>query len=118
MTQTEATVWIGSGAALNDTTATYHLSHVRLTLEKVVALPEDMLGLRFSFEGTSPDCCGLFPRVAFPTDGGPPAPATDVVLPSTDVQPDGTLPMHMWIRATGAKPSFEVDLPSLGVPTT
>jgi hypothetical protein len=117
-TQDEATARIGSGNALNATTATYHLSHVRLTLEKVVALPEGMLGLRFSFGDSAPDCCSLFPRVALMDSAGrPAAPSTDIVIPASDLH-DGRLAMHMWIRGTSHKPPFSVDLASLGVPTT
>jgi hypothetical protein len=50
----------------------------------------------------------LFPRAELVGDGGPPAPVTDVVLSTGDVQSIGTLPMHTWIRATGDKPSFVV----------
>jgi hypothetical protein len=117
ITQDEAEAQIERGAALNATTATYHLSHVRVTLEKVVSLPDGMLGFRFSLGTSSPDCCSFFPRVALAAGGAGAAPATDVVVPMSDVGPDGVLPMHMWLRGTKKKPSFEVDLASLGVPT-
>ena len=117
ITQDEASTRIENGAALNTTTATYHLADVQLTLEKVVALPQGMLGLRFSFGASSPDCCSLFPRAALMDSSGQlPAPSTDIVVPASDVQ-HGTLAMHMWIRGTDHKPPFTLDLASLGVPT-
>jgi hypothetical protein len=117
--QSDAEARIDSDAALNTTTATYHLSHVRLTLEKVVALPDGMLGLRFSYRGDSPDCCRIFPFAALPgSQGDPAAGSTDIVVPRSDVGADGILRMHLWIRATDEKPSFRVDLAGLGVPTS
>jgi hypothetical protein len=118
ITQDEASARISTGPALNTTTATYELADVRLTLEKVVALAEGMLGLGFSFGDASPDCCSLFPRAALAGEGGAPSNPTDIVIPAADAQANGKLPMHIWIRATGDNPSFKVDLPSLGVPTS
>ena len=119
ISQSDAEARIDSDTALNASTATYHLSHVRLTLEKVVALPDGMLGLRFSYRGDSPDCCRIFPFAALPgSQGDPAAGSTDIVIPRSDVGADGILPMHLWIRATDEKPSFQVDLASLGVPTS
>jgi hypothetical protein len=117
ITQGEAEAQIETGTALNTTTATYHLSHVRVTLEKVVSLPDGMLGFRFSLGSSSPACCSFFPRVAL-TDAGVPgaAPTTDVVVLMSDIGPGGVLPMHMWLRGTDEKPSFGVDLAALGVP--
>lgn len=117
MTQDDATSRIDSGAALNTQTARYHLAHIQLTLEKVVALPDGMLGLRFSFGASSADCCSLFPRAAL-TDSTRASASTDVVIPAADIRPNGVLPMHMWVRDTNQKPSFRVDLASLGVPTS
>jgi len=119
LTQNDATAGIDAGAALNNDTPTYHLASVRLTLEKVVTLPDGMLGLRFSFGSRSPDCCALFPRAALAGgSGNPSASATDVVIPASDVTPNGVLPMHIWLRGTRHKPSFRIDLASLGVPTS
>src|SRR3954468_2058690 len=64
LTQNDATAGIDAGAALNNDTPTYHVASVRLTLEKVVTLPDGMLGLRFSFGSRSPDCCAPFPPAA------------------------------------------------------
>jgi hypothetical protein len=115
----DAEARIDGDAALNTSTATYHLSHVRLTLEKVVALPDGMLGLRFSYGGASSDCCRIFPSAALPgSQDDPAASSTDVVIPSPDAGANGVIPMHLWIRATDEKPSFRVDLAALGVPAS
>ena len=92
---------------------------MRLTLEKVVALPDGMLGLRFSYGGDSSDCCRIFPFAALPgSQDDPTAGSTDVVIPRPAAGAHGVIPMHLWIRATDEKPSFQVDLASLGVPTS
>jgi hypothetical protein len=116
----EAESRIETGPALNAETATYHLAHVQVTLEKVVALPDDMLGLRFSFGAASSDCCEFFPRAALvdATGHATSIPYTDVAVPVSDIGPDGILQMHMWRRGTTHKPSFRVDLAGLGVPTS
>src|SRR4051812_39478519 len=107
ITQGQAETQIEGGVALNTTTATYHLAHVRLTLDKVVSLPDGMLGLRFSFGSRSPDCCSLFPRAALTNDTGDvQTRTTEVVVPMSDIGPDGVLPMHLWLRGTTHKPSF------------
>ena len=117
--QGDAEARIDSDPALNTSTATYHLSHVRLTLEKVVALPDGMLGLRFSYGGDSPDCCRIFPFAALPgSQDDSAAGSTVVVIPRSDAGASGVIPMHLWIRGTDEKPSFRVDLASLGVPTS
>jgi hypothetical protein len=117
ISQSDAEARIDSDAALNTSRATYHLSHVRLTLEKVVALPDGMLGLRFSYGGDSSDCCRIFPFAALPgSQDDPAAGSTDVVIPRPEAGANGVIPMHLWIRATDEKPSFQVDLASLGVP--
>jgi len=119
ISQGDAEARIDGDAALNTSTATYHLSHVRLTLEKVVALPDGMLGLRFSYGGDSPDCCRIFPFAALPgSQDDPAAGSTDIAIPRSDAGADGVIPMHLWIRATNEKPSFRVDLAGLGVPTS
>ena len=119
ISQSDAEARIDSDAALNTSTATYHLSHVQLTLEKVVALPDGMLGLRFSYGGVSSDCCRIFPFAALPgSQDDPAAGSTDVVIPRPDAGANGAIPMHLWIRATDEKPSFYVDLVGLGVPTS
>ena len=117
--QGDAEARIDSDPALNTSTATYHLSHVRLTLEKVVALPDGMLGLRFSYGGDSSNCCRIFPFAALPgSQDDPAAGSTHVVIPRSDAGASGVIPMHLWIRGTDEKPSFRVDLASLGVPTS
>jgi len=115
----EAESRIETGPALNAETPTYHLAHVDVTLEKVVALPDDMLGLRFSFGSAPSDCCEFFPRAALVDAAGRATsiPYTDVAVSVSNIDPDGTLQMHMWRRGTTRKPSFRVDLAGLGVPT-
>src|SRR3954453_9007007 len=119
LTQNDATAGIDAGAALNNDTPTYHVASVRLTLEKVVTLPDGMLGFLFSFGSPPPACCALFPPAALAGgSGNPSARATDVVIPASDVTPNGVLSMHIWLRGTPQKPSFRIDLASLGVSTS
>jgi hypothetical protein len=119
ITQDEAARRIDTGRALNTETVTYQLTRVQLTVDKVVALPNGMLGIRFSYGSASPDCCSVFPRVALQDgSGNPTTSSTDIVIPASDIGPDGTLPMHLWLRGTDRKPSFLIDFRSLGVPTS
>jgi hypothetical protein len=117
-TQSDAVAAIDAGIALNARPGTYRISDVTVSLAKVVALQDGMLGLRFSFDSDSATCCSLFPRVALPSDnsGQGVVPSTSVVVPTSDVAPDGTLKMTLWEGpGSGRTRSFTVDLSALDV---
>jgi hypothetical protein len=113
-TQADAAAAIDSGAALNAKPGAYRVSDVDVTLEKVVSLPDDELGLRFSFESDSPGCCSIFPRIALMS--GPDA-STDVVIPTSAIDDEGTVAARL-SDGHHATAGFTIDLRALGVPTS
>jgi hypothetical protein len=115
-TQDDAVAKIDSGAALNSRPGNYRVAGVQVTLVKVVSLPDNELGLRFSFDSASRDCCSLFPRIALATDpsGEQAVPSTSVVILKSDVKADGSLEMRLSNNGGSTVP-FTVDLRELGV---
>jgi hypothetical protein len=115
--QDDAVARIDSGEALNARPGTYRVADVKVTMLKIVTLPGDMLGLRFSFVSGSADCCSLFPRAVLDagTSGERTAPSTTVVLPQSYVGADGTLAMRLSENGEKTVP-FTIDLHALGVP--
>jgi hypothetical protein len=115
-TQGDAVARINSGTALNARPGTYQIADVRVTLVKVVSLPDDELGLRFSFVSNSPNCCSLFPRVALAAgpSGERAVPSTEVVILRSDVKADGTLEMQLSEKGGSTVP-FTINLGQLGV---
>ncbi len=116
-TQGEAVARIDSGAALNTRPGNYRVSDVRVTLDKIVSLPDNEFGLRFSFVSDSVNCCSLFPRIALAPgpSGEREVPFTDVVIRSSDIGADGTLEMRLSENGGSTVP-FTIDLRGLGVP--
>jgi hypothetical protein len=117
-TQADAAAGIDSGAALNSEHGVYRVSDVDVTLEKVVSLPGDELGLRFSFASEPPGCCSIFPRIALASDpdAAPGAPS-DVVIPTAAIGDDGTVAARL-SDGRHATAGFTIDLRALGVPTS
>jgi hypothetical protein len=115
-TQDDAVTRIDSGTALNTHSATYSVAGIRVTLEKVVSLPNDWLGLRFSFDSATPNCCSLFPRIALApgASGARAVPSTSVVIARSDVASDGTIEMRLSNNGGSTVP-FTIDLRRLGV---
>jgi hypothetical protein len=116
LTQDDAVARIDSGTALNTRSGTYRVADVRVTLTKVVSLPDDQVGLRFSFDSTAHDCCSLFPRIALASgsSGAKAVPSTSVVIRSSDIAADGTLAMRLSTNGETTVP-FTIDLRLLGV---
>jgi hypothetical protein len=113
-TQADAAARIDSGTALNTGPGAYRVSDVDVMLVKMVALPNDMLGLRFSFGSASPNCCGVFPRIALEqTPAGVARARTDVVIPGSAITSSGTIEMRLSERGHATVP-FTVDLAAIG----
>jgi hypothetical protein len=116
LTQDDAVARIDSGTALNTHSGTYRVADVRVTLVKVVSLPDHQVGLRFSFDSTAPNCCSLFPRIALASgsSGAKAVPSTSIVILSSDIAADGTLEMRL-SKSGGTTVSFTINLRRLGV---
>jgi hypothetical protein len=115
LSQADAASEIDAGSALNTHAGSYHAHGVDVTLVKVVSLPDEMLGLRFSFDSDLPQCCSVFPRIAL--SQGPDTDAhsstEDIVVPVADIE-DGKLTMRLSDGASPTSP-FTVDLAALEV---
>jgi hypothetical protein len=116
LTEDDAVTGIDSGSALNARPGAYRVSDVRVTLVKVVSLPDERLGLRFSFKSNSPGCCSVFPRIALAPgrSGNHPFPTTSIVIPTSSIAADGSLRMRL-SESGGATVPFTIDLRALGV---
>jgi len=111
-----------SGRLLNSTSGHYRAGIAKVTLTKVVSLPQDRLGLRFviSFPSLRGMCCSFFPRLAL--DGQSVAPMPDgtyqveIAEDPVSIVGPGRIRFHL----VGGQPLrtlgyFWLDLSALGV---